>query len=76
MHLSLLNLVLSFIPEGELMLQYEISLETHSSFISKKYFNAFTYENILLVFAFSIVIYGVFIAFALHLGPWKKISQS
>ncbi len=41
-----------------------------------KYFNAFTYENILLVFAFSIVIYGVFIAFALHLGPWKKISQS
>lgn len=41
-----------------------------------KYFNVFTYENILLVFAFSIVIYGIFIAFALHLGPWKKISQS
>ena len=36
-----------------------------------KYFNAFTYENILLVFAFSIVIY-TFIAFALHFGPWKK----
>ena len=41
-----------------------------------KYFNVFTYENILFVFAFSIVIYGIFIAFALHLGPWKKISQS
>jgi len=41
-----------------------------------KYFNVFTYENILLVFAFSIVIYGIFIASALHLGPWKKISQS
>ncbi len=40
-----------------------------------KYYEAFTYQNTLLVFAFSIMVYGVFIASSLHFGPWKKISQ-
>ena len=30
---------------------------------------------LLLVFAFSIIVYGVFIASCLHFGPWKKISK-
>ena len=41
-----------------------------------KYNGAFTYQNTLLVFAFSIIVYGIFIASSLHFGPWKKISKN
>ena len=40
-----------------------------------EYNEALTYQNTLLVFAFSIIVYGVFIASCLHFGPWKKISK-
>jgi Na+-driven multidrug efflux pump len=45
-------------------------------FLFLKYYDALNYQNILIVFAFSIVVYGLFIAISLYYGPWRKISQN